>query len=152
MGHADTAKRAGGWQIGVDRIGRQATVWNVIRPARHIAAGLGVDRTVKGVCADFVKSVDLARHDTAIAVEAGFYFHHRAVASSGEKHFIARQHPLNRSARFACQERQRRFKPRVGFAAVAAADQRHNDAHLVFRQFENLCQLFLNTGRVLMAE
>ena len=149
MGHANTAKRARGWQIRVYGISRQATVGNIIGPARYIAAGFGVDRTVQGICANFIKSFDLACQDTTVALEAGFNFDQRSIASSSEKHFIARQHPLNGSARFACQKRQSRFKPRVGFTAVTTADERYDDTHLILRQFENLCQLLLNTGRVL---
>ena len=37
----------------------------------------------------------------------------------------------------------------MGLAAVTAAERRHDDAHLIFRQFEDLRQLLLHAGGVL---
>ena len=103
MGHADTAERPGGRQIGVDRIGFQAAIGNVIGTARDIATGLGIDRAIKGIGADFIKRFDLAGQNAAIALETGFDLDQGAVTSAGEKDFITGQHPLHRTARFARQ-------------------------------------------------
>jgi hypothetical protein len=66
MGHADAAERTGGRQIGVDGVGRQTPVGNIVRAAGYITAGFGVDWPIERVSADFIKDLDLARDDGAV--------------------------------------------------------------------------------------
>ena len=149
MGHADAAERTRGRQIGVNGVGRQTSVGNIVGTARHITTGFGVDRPVERVSADFIKDLDFTRNDSAVPFHAGFDFHHRAVASTGEKDLVTCQNPLHGTARLAREQGKSGLEPRVRLAAVAAAQRRHDHAHLIFRQFENLRQLLLHAGGIL---
>src|SRR5215510_7737817 len=113
-------------------------VGNIVRPARYIAAGFGVDRSVERVSADLIEDLDLARDDGAVPFDSGFDPYYRAVTSAGEKHFVPGQHPLHGTSRLAREQGNSGLQPRVRLAAVTAAERRNDHAHLIFRQFENL--------------
>src|SRR5689334_11781999 len=79
MRNTDAAKRTGRRQIGVDGIGRQTSVGNIVRAARYVTAGFRVDRPIERVGAYFIKRLDLARDDGAVSFDPGFDLNHRAV-------------------------------------------------------------------------
>ncbi len=105
MGGADAAIGAGRRQIGVNRVGGEITMRNVVGSAGDDGGVLGIRRTGERVGAHVVPRVDFARPQAAVAFEAGFDFYHRAEAPAGEKNFVAGENPLHRAARLARQQR-----------------------------------------------
>src|SRR5262245_26386541 len=93
-------------------------VRNIVRPARHIAAGFGVDRSVERVSADLIKDLDLACDNGTVPFHSGFDFYHRAVTSTREKHFVPVQHPLHGTSRLAREQGNSGLQPRVSLAPV----------------------------------
>jgi hypothetical protein len=83
----------------------------------------------------------LARHQRAVLLDAGLHANHRGVLGDRVKYFFARQHNAHGSTRFLRQRHGDRLDFRIHFAAVAAAEVRHDNAHFGDRYFKNIGEL-----------
>ena len=109
-----------------------------IRTAGNLAAVFGRRRPSQGVGPGIINAFHLARDNRPVPFHSGFDLHHRRMAMGGQENLFSGQHPLHRPVRLARQGRRQRLQARMHFAAIAATDVRHDDAHFRLRQIEKL--------------
>ncbi len=146
---AEAAQGAGRRQIGVERVGIDRNVIDVVGARRGETRFLRHPRADVGKGAAVPPHVAFARHDLAVLVDAGLDAERARMLGDGVEHLVHGERDFHRSPR---QHRQRychRFQLDVELAAVAAAEIGHLHTHAVFRPAEQAGDFGAHEGRAL---
>ena len=149
--HAETAQRAGRRHVGVHRVGIDPDIVDVVGTGGGEAGFVGDARADIGVGAAVPEHLAFARRDAAVLVDAGLDAHRARMLGDLIELLLHGQRDLHRAARDHRARRHQRFELDVELAAIAAAEIRHFDAHLVFRPAEQPRDLGAHEGRSLRA-
>ena len=147
--HAEAAKRAAGGRVRVDGARGELDVRDPVGAGRRVRALLDDARADVGVGADVVVGVALDRHERAVTAEPHAHVDAGGAAAHGLERFGHRRGQPHRPARGARERRRQRLELRVGLAAEAAAEVRHDDPDPRERHVEHLRQLDAHRVRVL---
>ncbi len=149
--HAKTAQRAGRRHVGVHGVRVDPHIVDVVRTAGSKARFMRHARADIRISAAVPEHLAFARRDAARLVDAGLDANRRRMFGDLIKLLLHGQRDLHRPSRDHRARRHQRFELDVELAAVAAAEIRHLDAHLVFRPAQQPRDLGAHEGRSLRA-
>jgi hypothetical protein len=129
--NAESAQRTGRRKIGVERVGADGDVLDVVGTWRGKAGLLRDARADVGVGAAVPPDVAVARHDPAVPREAAPDAEGAGVLGDGEELLLHRQRHLDRLFRQQGKHGYQGFELDVELGAEAAAEERHAHAHPV---------------------
>ena len=131
--HAKTAQRAGRRHVGVHGVGIDPDIVDVVGTGGGEARFVSHARADIGVRSAVPEHLAFARRDAARLVDAALDADRRRMLGDLIELLLHGQRDLDRPARDHRARRHQRFELDVELAAIAAAEIRHFDAHLVFR-------------------
>ena len=147
--HAEAAQRARRRHVGVERVGVDPDVVDVVGAGRGQAGLLRHARADVGIGAAVPVHLALAGDDLAVLVDAALDAERRGVAGDLVEHLLEGVGDLHRLARDHRQRERQRLELDVELGAVARAEIRHLDPHLVFRPAEQAGDLGAHERRPL---
>ncbi len=149
LGRADGAIRTGRARIGINLIGVRADVRNPVRAEHPRRRPRGHLRTVIVITAGVEINLGFARHDHAVALDAGLDSHPRAVTAHGDHRLADGIANAHRPLSLARKRHDQRLELRIGLTAVSPAEIIDDQAHLGRRHFENLGDVAAHLKRML---
>ena len=147
--HAEAAQRAGRRHVGVERVGIDRDVVDLVGARRGEAGLLRDARADVGIGAAVPEHLALARDDAAVLVDAALDAERRGMLGDLVEQLLEGQRELHRPPRDHRQRDHQRLELDVELGAVARAEIRHLDAHLVLRPAEQPRDLGAHERRAL---
>ena len=133
---AEAAQRAGRRAVGVERVGIDADIVDVVGPRRGEAGFLGDARADIGVGAAIPEHLAGPRRDAAVVADAALDAERRRMLGDDVELFFHGQRDLDWPAHDQRQRRHQRFELDIDLGAEAAAEMRHLHPDAVFRPAE----------------
>ena len=149
--HAETAQRAGRRHVGVHGVGIDPDIVDVVGTAGGEAGFMRHARADVRIRSAVPEHLAFARGDAARLVDAALDADRRRMLGDLIKLLFHGQRDLDRPARDHRARRHQRFELDVKLAAIAAAEIRDLDAHLVFRPAQQPRDLGAHEGWALRA-
>ena len=131
--HTEAAQRAGRRHVGVHRVGVDPDIVDVVGACRGEARFVGDARTDIGIGAAVPEHLAFARGDAAVLVEPALDAHRARMLGDLIELLLHGERDLDRAARDQRTRRDQGFQLDIEFAAIAAAEIRHLDAHAILR-------------------
>ena len=147
--HAEAAQRAGRRHVGVERVGIDLDVVDVVGAGRGEARLLRHARADVGIGAAVPEHLAFARDDLAVLVDAALDAERRGMPRDLVEHLLEGVGDLHGLARDHGERERQRLELDVELGAVARAEIRHLDAHLVLRPAEQAGDLGADERRPL---
>ena len=148
---AEAAQRAGRRHVGVERVGVDRDIVDVVGAGRGEARFLRDARPDVGIGAAVPEHLAFARDDPAVLVDAALDAERAGVLGDLIEHLLHGERDLHGSARDHGKRERQRLELDVELRAVAAAEIRHLDAHAVLRPAEQPGDLDAHERRALAA-
>ena len=133
---AEAAQRTGRRAVGVERVGVDADILDVVGAGRGKSGFLRDPRPDIGIGTAVPVHLASARDQPAILVDAALDAERRRMFGDHVELLFHRQRDLDGAPDQHCQRSDQSFELDVDFRSIAAAEIRHFDPHAVFRPAE----------------